>query len=257
VVVTGGRAASAGDRAAFRCRRRRGLVAADLNPMAGFRGKCVRAALRHLRREQGGRHSSLGAGGRGGYGRSMSIFHAGISRARPGTPDEVWERTGRCTSWPRVGSAAVVERCSRAAALFPITASAAGLLNIVESASYELTKTRRRSVREWLAIAYGARLRLVPCPQLVRRDDASEETSAASMVCSRRRICENVKVMVRNGSYTPHAKVLDTAAQRRPYCRWLWYQKLFAQVSEVGCRAICSPRRAATDQGCVASAGFA
>jgi NAD(P)-dependent dehydrogenase (short-subunit alcohol dehydrogenase family) len=175
------------------------------------------------------------------YGRVDVYFsNAGIiSRGGPETPDDVWERNWKVHVMAHVWAArAVVEpMLARGGGYFLITASAAGLLNIVESASYGVTKHGAVAFAEWLAIAYGRRGLRVSClcPQLVRTGMMSNEETSAGIdgVLSAEDVAgEIVKVM---GEETflilPHAQVLDyMRAKTANYDRWLGgMQKLFAQ----------------------------
>src|SRR5882672_9122269 len=119
------------------------------------------------------------------YGRVDVFFsNAGIFQAGGlDAPDADWERNWKIHVMAHVYAArAVVEKMAqRGSGYFLVTASAAGLLNIVESASYGVTKHGAVAIAEWLSIAYGRKGLKVSClcPQLVRTGMmANEETSA-------------------------------------------------------------------------------
>jgi len=99
---------------------------------------------------------------------NAGIFQAGGIHA----PDADWERNWKIHVMAHVYAArAVVDKMvGRGEGYFLITASAAGLLNIVESATYGVTKHGAVAFAEWLAIAYGRRGLRVSClcPQAVR-----------------------------------------------------------------------------------------
>jgi NAD(P)-dependent dehydrogenase (short-subunit alcohol dehydrogenase family) len=107
------------------------------------------------------------------YGRVDVYFsNAGvIARGGLETTDKEWERNWKIHCMAHVWAArAVVERMvARGGGYFLITASAAGLLNIVESASYGVTKHGAVAFAEWLAIAYGRKGLRVSClcPQIL------------------------------------------------------------------------------------------
>ena len=97
------------------------------------------------------------------YGRIDVYFsNAGIiHRGGLDAPDAEWERNWKIHVMAHVWAArAVVEKMvARGSGYFLVTASAAGLLNIVESATYGVTKHGAVAFAEWLAIAYGRRAR--------------------------------------------------------------------------------------------------
>lgn len=173
------------------------------------------------------------------YGRIDVYFsNAGIiSRGGPETPDEVWERNWRVHVMAHVWAsrAVVAPMLARGGGYFLVTASAAGLLNIVESASYGVTKHGAVAFAEWLAIAYGRRGLRVSClcPQLVRTGMMqSEETSAGvDGVLSAEQVADEiVKVMAEEKFLIlPHPQVLEyLRAKSANYDRWLGgMQKLF------------------------------
>ena len=108
------------------------------------------------------------------YGRVDIYFsNAGIGNSRGMEPDdEMWDKMWKIHGMAHVWAArAVVEpMIARGGGYFIITASAAGLLNIVESAAYAVTKHAAVAFAEWLSIAYGRRGLGVSClcPQAVR-----------------------------------------------------------------------------------------
>jgi len=242
-VVTG--AASGIGRAAalrFAAEGAAGIVAADLNP----------DGLIPVVRETGGIATTCDVSkeedilnlvrtAEQRYGRIDVYFsNAGIiSRGGPETPDAVWERNWKVHVMAHVWAArAVVEpMLARGGGYFLITASAAGLLNIVESASYGVTKHGAVAFAEWLAIAYGRRGLRVSClcPQLVRTGMmSSEETSAGidGVLSAEQVAAEIVKVMGEERFLIlPHPQVLEYArAKTANYDRWIGgMQKLFAR----------------------------
>jgi NAD(P)-dependent dehydrogenase (short-subunit alcohol dehydrogenase family) len=242
-VVTG--AASGIGRAAamrFAAEGAAGVVAADLNPAGlapvaeatgGIAVTCDVSKEVDIRR--------LVQAAEARYGRIDIYFsNAGIiSRGGPETPDEVWDRNWKIHVMAHVWAArAVVEpMLARGGGYFLITASAAGLLNIVESASYGVTKHGAVAFAEWLAIAYGRRGLRVSClcPQLVRTGMmANEETSAGidGVLSAEDVASEIVKVMGEERFLIlPHATVLEyMRAKTANYDRWIGgMQKLFSQ----------------------------
>ncbi|MGH8722773.1 MAG: SDR family oxidoreductase, partial [Burkholderiales bacterium] len=176
VAVVTGAASGIGRAAALRFAKEgvAGLVLADLNmaalkPLAGeVKGLAVACDvgrepdIRRLVREAEERHGRI----------DVYFSNAGIIR-RGGLEagDADWERNWRIHVMAHVWAArAVVEKMvARGGGYFLITASAAGLLNIVESATYGVTKHGAVAFAEWLAIAYGRRGLRVSClcPQAV------------------------------------------------------------------------------------------
>ena len=77
--------------------------------------------------------------------------------------------------------AVVPEMVARGEGYFLVTASAAGLLNIVESAPYGVTKHAALAFAEWLRIAYGRRGVRVSClcPQSVLSDMVTGDGGSA------------------------------------------------------------------------------
>src|SRR5260221_3791326 len=107
------------------------------------------------------------------YGR-VDVFFSNAGIFQQGdihAPDADWERNWKIHVMAHVYAArAVVDRMvARGEGYFLVTASAAGLLNIVESATYGVTKHGAVAFAEWLAIAYGRKGLRVSClcPQAV------------------------------------------------------------------------------------------
>ena len=72
-------------------------------------------------------------------------------------PDELWNKMWQIHSMAHVWAARAVvpEMVERGEGYFMVTASAAGLLTIVETAAYAVTKHAAVAFAEWLRIAYG------------------------------------------------------------------------------------------------------
>ncbi len=165
------------------------------------------------------------------YGRIDVFFsNAGIVvRGGLETPDEVWERNWKIHVMAHVWAArAVVEKMvARGSGYFLVTASAAGLLNIVESASYGVTKHGAVAFAEWLSIAYGRKGLCVSClcPQAVLTGMYKGEGSAGvdGALTAEQVADEIVKVMAEERFLIlPHPQVLDyMRAKTANYDRWL------------------------------------
>ncbi len=131
---------------------------------------------------------------------------------------------------------AVVDKMvGRGEGYFLVTASAAGLLNIVESATYGVTKHGAVAFAEWLAIAYGRRGLRVSClcPQAVMTNMFTGDGGSAGLdgaLSVEQVMDEIVKVMdAEKFLILPHPKVLDYMRMKTAdYDRWLGgMQKLF------------------------------
>lgn len=173
------------------------------------------------------------------YGRVDVFFsNAGIFRAGDiHAPDAEWERNWKVHVMAHVYAArAVVDgMIARGGGYFLITASAAGLLNIVESATYGVTKHGAVAFAEWLAIAYGRKGLKVSClcPQAVLTNMFTGDGGSAGVdgaLTVEQAMDEVVKVM-REEKFLilPHPRVLDyMRVKTGDYDRWLGgMQKLF------------------------------
>ena len=173
------------------------------------------------------------------YGRIDVYFsNAGIiARGGLETPDQEWERNWKIHCMAHVWAArAVVERMvARDGGYFLITASAAGLLNIVESASYGVTKHGAVAFAEWLAIAYGRKGLRVSClcPQAVitgmyKGGGGSAGVDGALTV---EQVCDEIVKVMHEEKFLilPHPQVLEyMRAKTTNYERWLGgMQKVF------------------------------
>ena len=122
---------------------------------------------------------------------------------------------------------------------FLLTASAAGLLNIVESAPYGVTKHGTVAFAEWLAIAYGRRGLCVSClcPQAVLTGMYKGTGSAGvdGALTAEQVADEIVKVMARETFLIlPHPQVLEYfRAKAGNYDRWIGgMQKIFLRQGQ-------------------------
>lgn len=149
--------------------------------------------------------------------------------------DKMWQVHGMAHVW--AARAVVPDMVSRGEGYFLVTASAAGLLNIVESAPYGVTKHAAVAVAEWLRIAYGRRGVRVSClcPQSVATDMTRDGTGSAGLdgVLTPEQVAEAVLAAMRDERFLvlPHPEVANYfAAKARDYDRWLGgMQKLYGQ----------------------------
>jgi NAD(P)-dependent dehydrogenase (short-subunit alcohol dehydrogenase family) len=242
VAVVTGAASGIGRAAALRFKREgaAGLVLADLNHAEArvvaheVQGLAVRcdvgneADIQDLVREAEARYGRIDV-----FFSNAGIFRAGGLNA----PDSDWNLNWRIHVMAHVWAArAVVESMvARGGGYFLVTASAAGLLNIVESATYGVSKHAAVAFAEWLAIAYGRRGLRVSClcPQAVvtgmyQGDGGSAGVDGALTV--EQVMDELVKTMAEERFLVlPHASVLEYLRNKSAnYDRWLGgMQKLF------------------------------
>lgn len=241
IVVVTGAASGIGRAAALRFARAgaAGVVVADLNaeglkPVAeATRGLAVAC---DVSKEEDVKRLVREAEAR--YGRIDVFFsNAGIiARGGLEAPDEVWERHWKIHVMAHVWAArAVVEKMlAQGGGYFLVTASAAGLLNIVESAPYGVTKHGAVAFAEWLAIAYGRRGLRVSClcPQGVLTGmHAGEGSASADGTLTAEQVAEDIVRVMGEETFLilPHPQVLDyVRAKAANYDRWLGgMQKIF------------------------------
>jgi NAD(P)-dependent dehydrogenase (short-subunit alcohol dehydrogenase family) len=236
VCVITGAASGIGRAAALRFAKEgaEGLVLGDLNdfkPETGIAVRCDVAKegdLQNLVREAERRYGRVDV-----FFSNAGIFQAGDIHA----PDADWERNWKIHVMAHVYAArAVVDKMvARGGGYFIVTASAAGLLNIVESATYGVTKHGAVSIAEWLAIAYGRQGLKVSClcPQAVLTNMFTGDGGSAGVdgaLTVEQAMDELVKTMREEKFLVlPHPKVLDYIRMKTgDYDRWLGgMQKLF------------------------------
>jgi short-subunit dehydrogenase len=124
--------------------------------------------------------------------------------------------------------AVVPGMAARGEGCFFVTASAAGLLNIVESAAYGVTKHAAVGFAEWLRIAYGRRGIRVSClcPQSVATAMTAQGAGSAGVdgMLSAEQVAQAVVDTMREESFLclPHPEVLGyLQAKGQNYDRWL------------------------------------
>ncbi len=157
-------------------------------------------------------------------------------------PDAEWERHWQVHVMAHVWAArAVVEpMLARGGGAFVVTASAAGLLNIVESAPYGVTKHAALALAEWLAITYGRRGLQVAClcPQAVLTGMYRGEGGSAGIdgALSAEQVAEEIVAGLARREFLilPHPRVREYfRAKAADYERWIGgmqkLQQRFAQ----------------------------
>ncbi len=163
----------------------------------------------------------------------LYFSNAGIARlAEPDSANEVWAQCWQVNVMAHVyASRALVPRMlARGGGAFVVTASAAGLLTQIGSASYAVTKHAAVAFAEFLSITYGDRgLEVsVLCPQAVRTDMIADVpqggVAALDGVLEPEAVAEHVLGALRERRFliTPHPQVLEYLRRKTAdYERWL------------------------------------
>ena len=171
----------------------------------------------------------------------LYVSNAGILGRRGGIEldDELWTAMWQIHAMAHVWAARAVvpEMVARGEGGFVVTASAAGLLSIVESAPYAVTKHAAVGFAEWLRIAYGRQgLRVAClCPQSVQTDMTSAGGGSASVdgILAPEQVADEVVAALRDERFLvlPHPEVLDYFRHKaQDYDRWIGgMQKLYAR----------------------------
>ena len=185
---------------------------------------------------------ALVAATRARFGRvDIYMSNAGIIGSMGGfeLDDPLWEKMWQVHGMAHIWAARAVvpEMVARGEGYFVVTASAAGLLTIVETAPYAVTKHAALAFAEWLRVAYGRRGVRVSClcPQAVQTGMVSGDGGSAGVdgVLSPEQVAADVVAAMRAETFLvlPHPKVLDYfRAKGQDYDRWLGgMQKLYAR----------------------------
>ncbi len=152
--------------------------------------------------------------------------------------DALWEKMWQIHTMAHVWAARAVmpEMVVRGEGYFLVTASAAGLLNIVESAPYGVTKHAALAFAEWLRIAYGRRGVRVSClcPQSVQTDMVTGDGGSAGHdgILTPAQVAEDVVAAMRDEKFLvlPHPQVAKYFLNKaQDYDRWIGgMQKMYA-----------------------------
>lgn len=148
--------------------------------------------------------------------------------------EKMWQIHGMAHVW--AARAVIPEMVERGEGYFLVTASAAGLLNIVESAPYGVTKHAAVALAEWLRIAYGRKGVRVSClcPQSVQTDMTRDGTGSAGLdgVLTPEQVADVVVQTMRDERFLalPHPEVARYFLNKgQDYDRWIGgMQKLYA-----------------------------
>ncbi|RYF43906.1 MAG: SDR family oxidoreductase [Comamonadaceae bacterium] len=243
-IVTGGASGiGAGLARRFAAEGARAVVVADLNLQraqgvaAEFGGEAVQCDVSREEEIQ-----ALVEGTRQRHGKvDIYLSNAGIL-GRPGgfeLEDALWEKMWQVHGMAHVWAARAVvpEMVARGEGFFLVTASAAGLLNIVESAPYGVTKHAAVAMAEWLRIAYGRRGLRVSClcPQSVQTDMVKGDGGSARHdgILTPEKVAGDVVDAMREERFLvlPHPEVEKYfQGKAQDYDRWLGgMQKMHAR----------------------------
>jgi NAD(P)-dependent dehydrogenase (short-subunit alcohol dehydrogenase family) len=246
VVVTGGASGiGAGLAERFAREGAAGVVVADVNlerAQGVARGIGTQAIALRCDVSREADIQQLVAQARERFGRvDVYCSNAGILGSKGGIEleDPLWDSMWQIHAMAHVWAARAVlpEMLERGEGYILVTASAAGLLNIVESAPYGVTKHAAVGIAEWLRIAYGRRGIRVSClcPQSVQTDMTREGSGSAGIngVLTPQQVADVVLETMREERFLalPHPEVAKyMLAKAQDYDRWLGgMQKLYAQ----------------------------
>ncbi|MDA0789778.1 MAG: SDR family NAD(P)-dependent oxidoreductase [Proteobacteria bacterium] len=157
--------------------------------------------------------------------------NAGIAMAGgPEVSNQDWQRIWEINVMAHIYAtrAALPAMLERGEGYVVNTASAAGLLSIINQAPYAVTKHAAVAYAEWLSITYGDRgIKVsVLCPQAVRTAMTTGGASPASLdgLLEPEQLCDTVIEVLREETFLilPHAEVLTYARRKTSdYDRWI------------------------------------
>jgi NAD(P)-dependent dehydrogenase (short-subunit alcohol dehydrogenase family) len=151
----------------------------------------------------------------------------------PETPDDVWQRAWEVNTMAHVRAARALLPgwLARGSGTFVVTASAAGLLTMLGSAPYSVTKHAAVGFAEWLAATYAHRGLAVHCicPQGVRTQMLANSGRAGDVVLADaaiepEQVADALTAVLAGGSFLvlPHPEVRDYYVNRATDTdRWL------------------------------------
>ena len=151
----------------------------------------------------------------------------------PDTPDDVWQRVWEVNTMAHVRAARALLPgwLARGSGTFVVTASAAGLLTMLGSAPYSVTKHAAVGFAEWLAATYQHRGLSVHCvcPQGVRTQMLANSGRAGEVVLAGaaiepEQVADALAAALADGSFLvlPHPEVHDYYVHRATDTdRWL------------------------------------
>lgn len=153
--------------------------------------------------------------------------------------DSMWNVHGMAHVW--AARAVVPEMVARGEGYFVVTASAAGLLTIVESAPYAVTKHAALAFAEWLRVAYGRRGVRVSClcPQGVQTPMLANGGGSAEIdgLLQPSQVAADVVAAMREETFLvlPHPEVLEYFRRKgQDYDRWLGGMQKVYEKSAAG-----------------------
>src|ERR1700735_4625613 len=151
----------------------------------------------------------------------------------PDSPDDAWQRAWEVNTMAHVRAARALLPgwLARGTGTFVVTASAAGLLTMLGSAPYSVTKHGAVGFAEWLAASYGHRGLAVHCvcPQGVRTQMLASSGRAGEVVLADagiepEQVAEALTAAMADGRFLvlPHPEVHDYYVHRATDTdRWL------------------------------------
>lgn len=244
IVTGGGSGIGAGMAQRFVREGARGVVVADINlenAQAVAKALGEKALAVHCDVSKEADIQAMVAATRERFGQVDIFFsNAGILGRMGGIEleDALWEKMWQVHGMAHIWAARAVipEMVARGEGYFLITASAAGLLNIVESAPYGVTKHAAVAVAEWLRIAYGRQGVRVSClcPQSVATAMTAGGTGSAGLdgVLTAEQVSDVVVQTMREEKFLalPHPEVAKYFQNKgTDYDRWIGgMQKLYA-----------------------------
>jgi len=173
------------------------------------------------------------------------ISNAGILGRMGGLDleDALWDKMWQIHSMAHVWAARAVvpEMVARGSGYFMVTASAAGLLTLVESPAYAVTKHAAVAFAEWLRIAYGRKGIVVSalCPQSVQTDMISGTdggSAAVNGILAPEAVAQEVVATMLSEKFLvlPHPEVAQYFRNKgQDYERWIGgMQKMYARHTE-------------------------